>query len=173
VTNQANINSEITGTGNEKNVKGESLLQLVCFKVDNELFGLEILKIQEIIRLPDITRLPKAPAFIKGVINLRGNIIPVVDLREKLGLAERKTSKMTRAIVVENEHKKIAVIVDEVANVLRVKGGAVSSAPAFVSKVAEEYIDGVVEYEQQLVIILRIDKILSSEDIISIEKAGK
>ncbi len=150
-----------------------NLAQLVTFKVDNELYGLEILKIQEIVRLPDITRLPKAVSFIKGVINLRGNIVPVIDLREKFGLPAKRYSKMTRAIVVEISGKKIALIVDEVAQVLRIDSSEISEAPYLVSSIAKEFIKGVAKFEEQLVIILMIDKILSNSDVVELEKMGE
>ena len=158
---------------NNNTKTGINLTQLVTFKVDNELYGLEILKIQEIVRLPDITRLPKAMSFIKGVINLRGNIVPVIDLREKFGLPAKRYTKMTRAIVVEVAGKKIALIVDEVAQVLRLDSNEISEAPSLVSSVAKEFIKGVAKFEDQLVIILMIDRILSSNEIIELEKTGE
>ncbi len=147
-----------------------NLAQLVTFIVDNEIYGLEILKIQEIVRLPIITRLPKTSSFIKGVINLRGNIVPVIDLREKFGLPQKKYTKMTRAIVVEIKSKNIALIVDEVSQVLRIDINEISDAPSLVSSIAKEFIKGVARHGDKLVIILKMDKILSSEDVVELEK---
>jgi purine-binding chemotaxis protein CheW len=165
-----NINLEINELKNK--IKSESLIQLVTFKIDNELYGIEILKIQEIVRLPDITRLPKAADFIRGVINLRGNIVPVIDLRVKFGLPQKRYTKMTRAIVVEIEQKRIALIVDEVSQVLRIDSSAIMATPALVSQVAKEFIESVAKFEDQLVIILKINKILTTSDIIELEKIG-
>jgi purine-binding chemotaxis protein CheW len=174
--NNLDIENEVSGyEGNAKvsNTGSGRLIQLVVFKVDEELYGLEITKIQEIIRLPDITRLPKASSFIKGVINLRGNIVPVIDLREKFGLNPKIYNKLTRAIVVDVNDKRLALIVDEVANVLRMDESQILEAPMLVSGIAKEYIEGVAKHDDNLVILLKIDKILTSDDIIEIEKVGQ
>lgn len=157
----------------EEEKANANLAQLVTFKVDNEVYGLEILKIQEIVRLPVITRLPKTTSFIKGVINLRGNIVPVIDLREKFGLASKKYTKLTRAIVVEIKSKNIALIVDEVSQVLRIDINEISDAPSLVSNIAKEFIKGVARHGDKLIIILKMDKILSSDDIVELEKINE
>ncbi len=172
ITEKLNKDHYDTEISNESNVN-VNLEQLVTFKVDQEIYGLEILKIQEIVRLPVITRLPKTSSFIKGVINLRGNIVPVIDLRDKFGLPQKKYTKMTRAIVVEIKAKNIALIVDEVSQVLRINMSEISEAPSLVSNIAKEFIKGVARHGEKLIILLKMDKILSSDDVVEIEKINE
>jgi purine-binding chemotaxis protein CheW len=150
--------------------KHNEVIQIVGFVVDTEEYGLEILKVQEVVRLPHITRLPRSPIFIKGVINLRGNIIPIIDLREKFGLRAKKYIDSTRVIIVEVGEKKIGMIVDIVSQVIRVTKDSIVPPPSMVSGVGKEYLSGVVRLEKRLIMLLKIEDIISSNKIINIEK---
>ncbi|MDH4127561.1 MAG: chemotaxis protein CheW [Spirochaetota bacterium] len=152
--------------------KKESLKQLVTFTINTEEYGLEILKVQEVVRLPHITRLPRAPIFIKGVINLRGNIIPIIDLREKFGMEAKKYSETTRVIIVEVAEKRIGMIVDNVSQVVRVNESDVAPPPPMISGITNEYLSGVVRLEDRLIILLKVDDILSTEEVIQLEQTN-
>ncbi len=147
------------------------IVQIVVFSIEDENYGLEILKVQEVLRLPTITHLPKAPSYIKGVINRLGDVIPVIDLREKFGLEPLEYTEVTRVVIVGIKGKKIGMIVDTVNKVLRVKAEEIQPSPPIVSGLASEYTSGVVNYNDQLIVLLQIDRILSEEDIIYLEKA--
>src|SRR5271157_1919290 len=100
--------------------RSSEVKQLISFTVDAEEYGLELLRVKEVIRMRQITWLPKAPACVKGVINLRGDVIPIVDLRERFGLAAQEQTAMTRVIVVEVEGRLVGMVVDSASQVVRV-----------------------------------------------------
>jgi purine-binding chemotaxis protein CheW len=140
------------------------LIQLVTFSIGDEEFGVDILKVQEIIRTMEITRVPKAPAFVEGVINLRGNVIPIVDLRKRFGLETRKHDKHTRIIVIEISGMVVGFVVDSVSEVLRIPASTVEPPPPVVAGLESEYISGVGKLEDRLLILLDLDRLLSSEE---------
>lgn len=149
-----------------------AILQLVTFKLGTEEFGVDILKVQEINKMMNITRIPNAPAFIEGVINLRGKIIPIVDLRKRLGFREQPYDKSTRIIVVELEGLVLGFIVDSVSEVLRIPENTIEPPPSMVAGIESEYIEGVGKLDDRLLILLELKKIFSSperKDIESIE----
>jgi purine-binding chemotaxis protein CheW len=141
------------------------LMQLVTFSIGEEEFGVDILKVQEIIRMMGITKVPKAPGFVEGVINLRGNVIPIVDLRKRFGLEAREHDKHTRIIVIEINSTIVGFIVDAVSEVLRIPANTVEPPPPVVAGFDSEYISGVGKLEDRLLILLDLDRLLSSEEV--------
>lgn len=136
-------------------------LQLVTFKVGGEEFGVDIQNIQEINRLTEITKVPRAPAFLEGVINLRGKVIPVINLNKRLTLEGRGRTKNARIIVVETDDKKtLGFIVDSVSKIVRVPRDAVE-LPSMIGR--DECIRGVVKTEDGLVTLLDLKKLFSKE----------
>lgn len=148
------MNEEIEG-------QKEDDLQIVTFRVGEEEFSVSILKVQEIIRMSEITKVPRSPDFVEGVINLRGKVIPVIDLRKRFGLPTAERDNDTRTIVVDCEGKVVGLIVDSVTEVLRLSKNTVEPPPDIVGGVDSEYISGVGKLEDRLVILLDIDKVLS------------
>lgn len=136
------------------------LLQLVTFKLGNEEFGLEILKVKEIIKPVTITSMPNSPFYVEGVINLRGEVIPVISLRKRLGLEESEINSKTRIIVIETDKKTTGFIVDEVNEVLRIPENIMEPTPELVSSVDSDYITGVGKLEDRLLILMDIDRIM-------------
>ena len=149
------------------------LIQILRFTIENEEYGVELLKVQEVIRLSNITRLPKAPHFVKGVINLRGNVIPIIDLREKFGLNTLNYSTSTRAIIMEIQDQQIGIVVDFVNQVVQIPKDSIQPPPSVVSGLASEYIEGVSNSNEKLIIILKISEILSDDEILQLEKASE
>jgi len=146
-------------------------LQLVSFLLGNEEFGADILMIQEIIRLVPITRVPKAPPFVEGVINLRGKVIPIIDLRKRLNLEiDKESGRSTRIIVVQVGGKTTGFIVDAVSQVLRIPTSTIEPPPDVVAGVDSEYITGVSKLEDRLLIILDFSKILTSKEKKELDK---
>ena len=143
----------------------DELLQLVTFSIGEEEFGVNILKVQEIIRTMDITKVPRAPAFVEGVINLRGKVIPIIDLRKRFGLFSKPEDKDTRIIVIEINNIIVGFVVDAVSEVLRIPAGTVEPPPPVVAGVESDYINGVGKLKDRLLIMLDLDRILSSEDM--------
>ncbi|WP_457572249.1 chemotaxis protein CheW [Desulfovulcanus sp.] len=144
--------------------KDVELLQLVTFSIGGEEFGVEILKVQEIIRMLDITRVPKAPDFVEGVINLRGKVIPIIDLRKRFGMASKGHDKNTRIIVIEINKMIVGFIVDSVSEVLRIPADTVEPPPPVVAGLDSEYISGVGKLDDRLLIFLDLDRLLSREE---------
>lgn len=139
-------------------------LQIVTFKVGDEEFSVSILKVQEIIRMSEITKVPRSPDFVEGVINLRGRVIPVIDLRKRFGLQKVERGIDARTIVVDSAGKVVGLIVDSVTEVLRLPASTVEPPPDIVSGVDSEYIDGVGKLSNRLVILLNLDKVLSGKE---------
>jgi purine-binding chemotaxis protein CheW len=154
---QVEVNQVVTA---EKRDHMESLLHLVTFQLGREEYGVEIASVQEIIRATDITPVPGAPSHVRGVINLRGKIIPVVDLRRRFALAAVESSESQRIIVVELGEKRIGMLVDSVSQVIKVSSGVVEEMPEEATSVAENFIRGVGKLENRLIIILDLNKSL-------------
>ncbi len=143
----------------------DELLQLVTFSIGEEEFGVNILKVQEIIRTMDITKVPRAPDFVEGVINLRGKVIPIIDLRSRFGLSSKPEDKDTRIIVIEINNIIVGFVVDAVSEVLRIPAGTVEPPPPVVAGVDSDYISGVGKLKERLLIMLDLDRLLSTEDM--------
>ena len=148
----------------------------LTFKLGVEEYGLEILKVQEIIKMMDITRVPRTPTFVRGVINLRGKVIPVVDLRLKFGMESRETTDKTCVIVVQVSNANGAVtmgtIVDEVSEVLDINGEQIEPAPEFGTSVNTDFILGMGKVAKKVIMLLDIDKVLSSGEIEAVAKVA-
>lgn len=148
-----------------QNTKNEydELLQLVSFNLEKEEYGVDILKVREINKMMQITKVPKSPYYVEGVINLRGKIIPVVDLRIKLGMSKKEYDKDTRIIVVEVEDKTLGFIVDCVSEVLRIPKSVTETPPELVAGIDSEYITSVGKLDDRLLILLDLNKLFSNE----------
>lgn len=144
-------------------------MQLVSFRLAQEEYGVEITKVQEIILMGEITRVPQTPDYIKGLINLRSTVIPIVDLRLRFGLAQEAASDETRIMVVNVAGKTIGIIVDAVSEVLRISKEQIAPPPPTVAGLGREYLTGLVKLENRLLILLDIDKILGSEEAAAVE----
>lgn len=142
----------------------EELLQLVSFKVGEAEFGVDILRVQEINKMMELTTVPNTPSFVEGVVNLRGRIIPVINLRSRLGLDVMEYDSETRIIVVDLYDKTIGFIVDEVKEVLRIPKSITEQPPDIVSGVNSEYITAIGKLEDRLLILLDLSKILSNSE---------
>lgn len=149
------------------------LLQLVSFKIGEEEFGVDILSVQEINRMSQITKVPNTPDFIEGVINLRGRIIPVLDLRVKLGLMKLEHNKNTRIVVVELKGQTVGFIVDEVSEVLRIPKNITEAPPTMVGGIDSEYITSIGKLEDRLLILLDLEKILSLSEYEMLETVNE
>ena len=146
----------------------DSLIQLVTFKIADEEFGVDILKVQEIIRMMPITKVPNAPTFVEGVINLRGKVIPVIDMRKRFGLPASEHDSSTRIEVMDLQGQIVGFVVDAVSEVLRIKESTVEPPPAVVAGVGSEYMRGVGKLEDRLLILLDLDKLLNPHEMDSL-----
>jgi purine-binding chemotaxis protein CheW len=142
----------------------DELLQVVSFTIGDEEFGVDILRVQEINRMLDVTRVPNSPSYVDGVINLRGRVIPIVDLRERFGMERREHDKNTRIIVVELSGNTLGFVVDAVREVLRIPKSVTEPPPQLVGGVREEYITAVGKLNDRLLILLDLDKIIDAKN---------
>lgn len=145
------------------------IVQLVSFTLDEVEYGVDILSVHEILRFPDITRLPNTPDFIKGVINLRGNVIPVVDVRIRFGFNPADVTELTRVIVIEAGGRQIGLLVDNVSQVIRIKDHNIDSPSILIEGVSEDFITGVGRLKDRLIVILSLNKIIFSNEEIDTE----
>lgn len=141
-------------------------VQLVIFKLDNEDYGLPISKVQEINRMVAVTRLPQTPDFMEGIINLRGRVIPVVDLRKRFGFCSREHQADTRIMVVDLSGQTVGLIVDAVNEVAKISAECIEPPPpSFEAK----FVQGIGKLEDRLVIMLDIDRIVTSQESIMLK----
>ncbi len=138
----------------------DELLQLVSFKIGEEEFGVDILKVQEINRMLDITRVPNSPPHVVGVINLRGKVIPVVELRQRFGMEHKDHDKNTRIIVMELGGKVIGFVVDAVSEVLRIPKSVTEPPPSVAATGNSDYITAVGKLDDRLLTLLDLEKVL-------------
>ena len=157
-------------------VSAEREGKYLTFTLADEEYGIGILKIREIIGMMPITSVPQTPPFVRGVINLRGKVIPVVDLRLRFGMPEIDYSERTCIIVVEINGStgkvQIGTVVDSVSEVLNIKGEDIEDTPTFGTKLDTEFIMGMAKMEGGVKILLDIDKVLSAEEVAALEKAS-
>jgi len=144
---------------------GQDQLQLVTFRIGNEEFGVNILAVQEINRMLQITRVPQSPPDVEGVINLRGRIIPIIDLRKRFGSADKELDQDNRIIVVEVQQRILGFIVDGVHEVLRISSSIVEAAPSMTTSIDSDYIEGVGKLEDRLLILLDLKRLFNLEQI--------
>jgi purine-binding chemotaxis protein CheW len=144
--------------------KSEELIQLVSFTIGDEEFGVDILKVQEINRMLAVTRVPNSPEYIDGVINLRGKVIPIIDLRRRFRMERKEHDKNTRIVVVELSGKVVGFVVDAVSEVLRIPKSVTEPPPPIVAGVDAEYITAVGKLEDRLLILLDLEKVLVTDE---------
>jgi purine-binding chemotaxis protein CheW len=146
--------------------------QFLTFALGQEEYGVEILKIQEIKGFSAITPLPNTPAFIKGVLNLRGTIVPIIDLRKKFSLPEVGYTKFTVIVVVQVQGKIMGFIVDAVSDVLNVAGADIQPTPDLHGQVDTSFINGLAKTGEKLVILLDIEKVLTAAETATVAQAA-
>lgn len=144
--------------------------QYVSFVLHREEYGVPILNVQEIIRYETLTRVPRSPDYVDGVLNLRGQVIPVVNLRKKFELPEKEIDKSTRIIVVEVKDRVIGMVVDEVSEVLPVDSADIAPPPPMGTHLKIDFISGMAKINNQLVILLDIHKVLTTEERMVVEQ---
>lgn len=157
-------------TSQSSRAENTSTIQLVSFRLAQEEYAVEITKVQEIILLGEITRIPQTPKYIKGLINLRSTVIPIVDLRLRFGMTEEPPTDETRIMVVTIGGKTTGIIVDAVSEVLRISKEQIAPPPTTVASLGRDYIIGLAKRGERLLILLDIAKILL--DPVTAEIAG-
>jgi len=145
--------------------------QVVSFKLGPEEYGVDIAQVQEINRMVAVTHVPRAPVFMEGVINLRGQLIPIIDLRTRFGMPRAEQTKNTRIVVTEVGGKRIGMVVDSVSEVLRLPVDAIEPAPDMITGIDTDYIRGVGKVDDRLIILLDLTKIITGAEKRELETA--
>ena len=153
-------------SGEPETVSGVEGGKFLTFLLQEEEYGLEILKVREIMGLMDITTVPQTPDYVRGVINLRGQVIPVVDLRLKFGMDKGEDDKRTCIIVVDVEGVMMGIVVDTVSEVIDIDSSHIEATPSFGTELNTDYILGMGKVQGKVKILLDIDKVLTSEELV-------
>lgn len=149
------------------------ILQLVTFRLGNEDYAVNILKVQEINRMKEITRVPNTPQYVEGVINLRGKVIPVINLRSKFGLTDKDSDTQSRIMIMDIQGVTMGLVVDAVSEVLRIPANIVEPTPPMASNISTEYIKGIAKLEDRLIILLDMDMLVGKAEETSMMDAVK
>jgi purine-binding chemotaxis protein CheW len=170
----AKAGQQTQGTNQVRSLEGGKFL---TFLMANEKYGLEILKVREIIGMMDVTSIPTTPAFVRGVINLRGKVIPVIDLRLKFGLEAKEDTQRTCIIVVHiaypGQEMIMGIIVDEVSDVLDIERNQIEPPPSFGANIRTDFILGMGKVDQKVMTMLDIDRVLSEQEIALVESSAE
>lgn len=142
----------------------EGVLQLVTFTLGSEEYAIDILRVQEINRMSSITMVPNSPHYVEGVINLRGKVIPVINLRKKFDIPEKENDSSSRIIILEMRGATIGILVDAVSEVLRVPSKIVEPPPPMSTNISAEFINGIAKMDDRLIILLDIDKLIGNPE---------
>jgi purine-binding chemotaxis protein CheW len=144
----------------EEEIMTQTEIQLVAFKLGREEYGVSILQVVEIKRMTDITRVPYTPDYIRGVMNLRGSVLPVLDLKKRLGLESNEITDDTRIVIVKVDDLSVGLIVDAVSEVMTIAQENIENSQTVVTSVAANYLDGVGKLENRLLILLNLEAII-------------
>jgi len=146
--------------------------QFVTFALGEQTYGISILKLNEIIAYQQLTTIPNLPGFIKGVLNLRGEVIPVIDLRERFNMESRPYDQLTVIIVLEIAGQTMSVVVDSVSDVITLQSDAIKPRPHFSTGIRADFIQGMGIKDNKFIILLDVEKVLGAEDISTLKRLG-
>lgn len=152
------MNNQAVDTSNDP------ILQWVTFRLDNETYGINVMQVQEVLRVTEIAPVPGSPDYVMGIINLRGNVVTVLDTRRRFGLAPNEMDDSTRIVVIEAEENVVGILVDSVSEVVELRRSAVESSPNVGNDESSKYIEGVANHDGELLILVDINKLLSDEE---------
>jgi len=142
----------------------KDFIKVVAFLLHEEEFGVDIMNVQEVIRIGNITRVPNSLDYVKGVLNLRGTILPVLDLRQRLGFPEAEQSRLQRIIVVDYDGARVGFLVDQVKGVTTIPTSQIEASPSFQNVAIEPFISGLAKVDNRLIILLDLGRLLSKEE---------
>ena len=142
----------------------EEVLQWVTFQLDRETYGINVMQVQEVLRYTEIAAVPGAPDYVLGIINLRGNVVTVIDTRSRFGLQPAEVSDNSRIVIIEAEKQVIGILVDSVAEVVYLRASEIDVAPSVGTEESAKFIQGVSNRDGQLLILVDLNKLLSDEE---------
>ncbi|MFT5579011.1 MAG: purine-binding chemotaxis protein CheW [Paraglaciecola psychrophila] len=142
----------------------DPMLQWVTFKLDGETYGINVMQVQEVLRYTEIAPVPGAPQYVMGIINLRGNVVTVIDTRNRFGLQSAEVSEQTRIVIIEADSHVIGILVDAVAEVVYLRQSEIETAPNVGNDESAKFIQGVCNKNNELLILVELDKLLSDQE---------
>ncbi len=147
-----------------QNLAEDEVLQWVTFQLENETYGINVMQVQEVLRYTEIAPVPGEPEYVLGIINLRGNVVTVIDTRSRFGLPSGDVSENSRIVIIEAEKQVIGIMVDSVAEVVYLRSSEIDAAPAVGTEESAKFIQGVSNRDGQLLILVDLNKLLSDEE---------
>ena len=142
----------------------DPVYQLVTFRLEDETYGINVMLVQEVLRVTEIAPVPGAPPYVLGIINLRGNVVTVIDTRSRFGLPPGDIDEASRIVVIESEKQVVGILVDSVAEVVELRGSEIDSAPNVGNEESSKFIQGVATRENDLLIVVDLNKLLSEDE---------
>ncbi len=142
----------------------DPVLQWVTYRLGDELYGINVMQVQEVLRVSEIAPVPGAPEYVLGIVNLRGNVVSVIDTRTRFGLPAREVDDASRVVIIEAQDQVVGLLVDSVAEVVYLRASEIDSAPDVGNDESSKYIQGVATRDDELLILVDIDKLLSKEE---------
>ncbi|MDH5601071.1 MAG: chemotaxis protein CheW [Gammaproteobacteria bacterium] len=142
----------------------DTIIQWVTFHLENEKYGIKVMQVQEVLRLTEIAPVPGAPHYVLGIINLRGNVVTVIDTRRRFGLPDAESDDETRIVIIEADNNVVGILVDSVAEVVDLKSSEIETAPNVGNDESSKYIQGVSSRDDELLILVDVNKLLSDEE---------
>lgn len=151
-------------SGQKNQGQDDQVLQYVTFRLDDETYGIGVMQIQEVLRHTEIAAVPGAPDYVLGIINLRGNVVTVIDTRRRFGLADQEVTDATRIVVMESSNQVMGILVDSVAEVVYLKTSEIETAPNVGNEESAKFIQGVCNKNGELIILVEFDKMLTDHE---------
>lgn len=142
----------------------DPVLQWVTFRLENETYGINVMQVQEVLRHSEIAPVPGAPSYVLGIINLRGNVVTVIDTRLRFGLSTAETTDQTRIVIIEAENQVVGIMVDAVAEVVYLRQSEIETTPNAGNEESAKFIQGVCNKNEELLILVDLEKMMSDEE---------
>jgi purine-binding chemotaxis protein CheW len=153
-----------TANNSNKKAADDEDLRWVTFRLENEKYGINVMQVQEVLRVTEIAPVPGAPSYVLGIINLRGNVVTVIDTRSRFGLASAEMDDSTRIVIIEADEQVVGILVDSVAEVVDLKASEIETAPNVGTEESAKFIQGVASHDDELLILVDLNKLLSDEE---------
>lgn len=147
-----------------ESLAGDPVTQLVTFRLQDETYGIDVMQVQEVLRVSEIAPVPGAPSFVLGIINLRGNVVTVIDTRTRFGLPPAERDDASRIVIIESDQQVVGMLVDSVAEVVELRQSQIDAVPSIGSEESSRYIHGVASRDDDLLIVVDLNKLLTEEE---------
>jgi len=154
----------LLNTAPAENSNNDAVIQLVTFRLQDETYGINVTQVREVLRVTEIAPVPGAPTYVLGIINLRGNVVTVIDTRNRFGLMSHEIDDASRIVIIESEDQVVGILVDSVAEVVELRQSEIDSAPSVGSDESSRYIQGVATRDRDLLIVVDLKRLLTEEE---------